>query len=246
MESDIEKLSNKLAFKEIKTYELSGKVDSNGLLSQTFNSEQKFNRESSHFIYLVSLEVASIFPNVKKDINDKFYFCLDGIDKIKTINQGGYEIIDYCKALDIDDKKIKFEVSLNTGKCIITIANNSKVDFTKNDTFRNQLGFDAVLLTEGINISQRLCNVQVSQKIYVDCNLCVGSLRNGIPTQIIYSFPNSLKFGYLITEKPRFARKKELLLKNFHEIRMYFYDQDHNAVDFGGELITLEITIEQC
>ena len=244
--SEIEKLSNRLAFKEIKSYEISGIVDKNGLLCQSLDIEQKFNREASHFIYLVALEASSLIDNVKKDYNDKFYFKLDGVDKTITVLPGGYELVEYFKALEIDENKIKFEISPNTGRSVITINNNCNIDFTKDKTFREQLGFDSVVLLAGKNISPNVANVQLTQKIYIDCNLCVGSYRNNQPSQILYSFPNQLKYGSLITEKPRFPRHKELLLKAFHEIRLYFYNESNLPINFGGEIVTIEICIEQC
>ena len=244
--SRIEKLSTKLAFKEIRSYEISGKIEENGMLCQTLDIEQKFNKDASHFIYLQTLESSSLINNVKKDYNDKFYYNLDGVDKIITVIPGGYELSEYFKALEIDDKKIKFEISIQTGRCIIIISDNCSVDFTKDHTLKAQLGFDSVVLLPGRNISSRTCNVQLTQKIYVDCNLCIGAYRNNVPTQILYSWPNELRYGALITERPKFPRKKELVLKSFHEIRLYFYDQNHNPIDFGGEIVTIELCIEQC
>ena len=72
MEDTLEKINNKLSVKELQSYELSGKLDSNGMLRQTFDIEQKFNYNATHTIFLVSLETSAFIPNVKKDYNDKF------------------------------------------------------------------------------------------------------------------------------------------------------------------------------
>ena len=216
------------------------------MLRQTFDIEQKFNKNATHTIFLVSLETSAFIPNVKKDYNDKFYCTVDGVNKVITLPQGGYEIKEYYKSLNLDENKIKIDLCLNTGRCIITLADNCSVDFTKENTFRNQLGFDSVILLKGLHYSQRIFNVQLSQKIFMDCNICKGAYFNGRSTQILYSFPNELKYGSFLNERPKFPRRKELLNKNFHEIVLYFYDENKNPVDFLNEPITEEILIEQC
>ena len=142
-------------------------------------------------------------------------------------------------------KKIEIDLCYNTGKSIITIGANCSVDFTRPHTFRKQLGFESLKLETGKHYSTEIVNVQLSQKIYIECNLYKGSYMNNSPSQIIYSFPNELKFGSFLNERPKFPRRKELLLKNFHEIRLYFYDENKLPIDFMKELVTVELFIEQ-
>ena len=130
MEDILEKISNKLSFKETQSYEISGKIDSTGLLYQPLSIQQKFNSNATHYIYLVSVETSAFIPNVKKDYNDKFYCFIDGVEKTFILPAGGYEVKDYYRALGLDENKIKIDLCMNTGKSIITIADNCSVDFT--------------------------------------------------------------------------------------------------------------------
>ena len=68
--------------------------------------------------------------------------------KTLTFIEGAYEIrvINANLQLKIPNESIKLVVNPGTGRCRIFLKQGYKVDFTHNDTFRDILGFDAVIV----------------------------------------------------------------------------------------------------
>ena len=61
--------------------------------------------------------------------------------------------------MKIPNKSIKLIVDQGTGRCKIFLKQGYKIDFTHNDTFRDILGFDEVIVDQAFTESPKMCDV---------------------------------------------------------------------------------------
>ena len=63
--------------------------------------------------------------------------------------------------MKIPNKSIKLVVDQGTGRCRIFLKHGYKIDFTHNDTFRDILGFDAVIVDQALTESPKICDLVI-------------------------------------------------------------------------------------
>ena len=85
-----------------------------------------------------------------------------------------------------------------SARCKIFLKQGYKIDFTHDDTIRDILGFDAVIVDQQFTESPKICDLVISTNIYIHLDVVKGSIFQGKSTDIIYSFPNNIAFGHLI------------------------------------------------
>ena len=216
-------------------------------------------RCNDYYVSLISAELNSLFPNIIKDKNDKFYYTDSSNNShIIKFTEGTYEIEDLNAHLqlsipnDTQSGKIPIKIILDkgSGRSKIFLKQGYSVDFTKNDTFRDILGFDSISICGASSIqsyveSTKMCDVVLSTKIYIHCNIVKGCIFNGQSSDILYSFPNDREFGHLINIKPYFKRKHLLVNKTFSEMNTYFTDQNNQPITFMKTPVTLTFEIRQ-
>lgn len=255
--SEAEKLLNHFSHKESVTIEIDGVCDENGVLVQELTKTIKLNENVTHQIALVSLETSSYFPNVTSE-NNKFYYSVKDSETVKeiTLIPGAYDIKQYSdeikKAVNQNgdqEKNITIEMIEGTGRIRVILDGGYKVFFNRPNTWRDCLGFHAKdLITDGSHLSDKIARILPIQKINVGCNLCSGSIGNkNKPNRgnILFSFPNSKKFGVPLTLAPTVLRRRELLTKTFDTVRLEFFSDDNEPINFLGSQITAELTIFQ-
>ena len=74
MESQLIRLNNKLNRKRIDYIEIQGTCDKNGRIKQQFINIMRYDDEYDYYITLIAGQMSSLFPNIVKDKNDKFYY----------------------------------------------------------------------------------------------------------------------------------------------------------------------------
>ena len=74
------------------------------------------------------------------------------------------------------------------------------------------LGFDAVIVDQPLTESSKICDLVISTDIYIYLDVAKGSIFQGKSSDIVYSFPNNIAFGYLINFNIR-QKKEHLLVK---------------------------------
>jgi hypothetical protein len=252
----LEKINNALSHKETISIDIDSSCDENGILVQRLSRPVSLNNNVTHQIALVSLETSSYFPNVTSK-NNKFFYSIKDSDEVKTITLllGAYDVKQYNDEIKIaiqekGDKKenITIEIIESSAMIRITIKEGYKVYFDRNKTWRHCLGFNSKVLTEGFNISDKRAHILPIQKIYVGCDLCKGSLGSADKPNrgnVLYSFPNSKKFGVPLVIAPPVLRRRELMTKTFDSIRLEFFSDDMEPIDFLGSQVTAEIVIFQ-
>ena len=234
MESLLILLNNKLNRKRIDYIEIQGTCDKNGRIKQQFTDIMKYGDEYDYYWTLISVQLNSLFPNIVKDKNDKFYYLVNDILKTSTFTEGAYESkdINVNLQLKLPNESIELIVDQGTGRCRICFKNGYKIDFTHDHTFRDILGFDAVIVDQAITESPKICDLVISTIIYIYLNIIKGSIFQGKLSDIIYSFPNNMAFGHLINLNIR-QNMEHLLMKNAFQIWQYiFTDQNNMPIDF--------------
>ncbi len=163
-----------------------------------------------------------------------------------TLANGCYEISDYNKVIQqyVGDN-IQIILNQASGHVMIKLAEGWKVYFSKPNCWNKELGYENKDLSEKINISKNMADITTIQKIYLDCSIIRGAYYKGKISNILYSFPNSHKYGSLITYAPYPKERMVLINKNFNKIIFKFYDEDNKPIDFQGEPVTLRIEIKQ-
>ena len=247
MESQLMRLNNKLNRKRIDYIEIQGTCDKNGRIKQQFTDVMRYDDEYDYYVTLTSMQCSSLFPNIVKDKNDKFYYLENDVLKTLTFTEGAYEIRDINTNLQfkIPNESIKLIVDQGTGRCKIFLKQGYKIDFTHNDTFRNILGFDGVIVDQAFTESPKICDVVISTNIYIHWDVIRGSIFQGKSTDIIYSFPNNIAFGHLINLNIRQKREHLLVKKYFSDMTVYFTDQNNMPIDFMQSVVTLTFEIRQ-
>ena len=145
----------------------------------------------------------------------------------------------------VPNKSIKLVVDQGSARCKIFLKKGYKIDFTRNDTFRDIPWFDAVIVYQKFTESPKICDLVISTNIYIHLDTVRGSIFQEKSTNIIYSFPNNIAFGHLINLNIRQQKEHLLVKKYFSNLTVYFTDQSNNAIDFMQSVVTLTFEIRQ-
>ena len=241
------RLNNKLNRKRIDYIKIQGTCDKNGRIKQQFTDVMIYDDEYDYYGTLTSMQCSSLFSNIVKDKTYKFYYLENDVLKTLTFTEGAYKIwdINVNLQLKLPNESIKLIVDQGTGRCRIFLKQGYKIDFTHNDTFRDILGFDAVILDQAFTYSYKICDVGISTNIYIYLNIIKGFIFQGKSSDIIYSFPNNIAFGHLINLYIRQEREHLLMKKYFSDFTEYFTDQNNMPIDFMQSIITLTFEIRQ-
>ena len=103
----------------------------------------------------------------------------------------------YDKAKEKDN--IEISANINTLKSEMFLKNNCEVDFRKDKSINNLLGFHSNLYTSGFHESENMVNILTINSILVNI---LGSYVNGSTRPTIYSFFPDVSLGYRIIENP--------------------------------------------
>ena len=123
--------------------------------------------------------------------------------------------------LKISNESIKLVIDQGSARCKFFLKRGYKIDFVCNDTFRDILGFDAVVVDQPLTESFKICDTVISTNIYLHLDIARGSICQEESKNIIYSFPNNIAFGYLINLNIRQNKKtiiNEKILFRFDSI----------------------------
>ena len=89
---------------------------------------------------------------------------------------------------DISLSPIKISANESTLHSIIEIDLKFSIDFTKENTLRSILGFDSKKLYSGsYNYSDKKVNIIDIDRIHLCSDSIIGSIRNGQPSNILFS-----------------------------------------------------------
>ena len=186
----------------------------------------RYDDEYDYYITLTSAQFSSLFPNIVKDKNDKFYYLESDILRTLTFTEGAYKVNHIIAIIQqkVPNESIKLVVDQVSARCKIFLKQGYKFDFTHNDTFKDILGFDAVIVDQQFTVTPKICDLVISTNIYIHLDIAKGSIFQGISTDIVYSFPNNIAFGHIISLNIRQNREHLLVKIYFSDLTVYFPD----------------------
>ena len=148
-----------------------------------------------------------------------------------------------------DEKEAPFRISLNLNvfKSIIEIKNDKlKIDFTKDKTFRDLLGFDSKVLSKEYNISDNTVQITSASLILIHCSIISGGYHNGEKSNILYSLPAyRVPIGYKINVEVPERMYLPVNTSVISEITFKITDDNYKILDFKDEQVALSIHLKQ-
>ena len=190
---------------------------------------------------------------------DKFYFTNPANEIIMiTIPHGAYEL----ESLDLEIKRIIIEEGhitenfypfsitpiFSTLGSIIEITNpNFLIDFTYDNTIRDLLGFNAVILEDKHNISINPVDILSFDNIFLVCNIAQGMIFKGKRTGVIHNFTMDVDPGYKYIEKFRggvqwyMMESKDIISSICFKLKI----ENGNLVSFNGQSVTFRLSIKE-
>ena len=134
-------------------------------------------------------------------------------------------------------------ISLN---CIMQISKNCEVQFPKENSLANMLGFETEKIYSEGNHSSKSVAISNINRIMIECNIVEGAFYNGEKTNIIFDFPsNTVRKGSRIIERPKFPIYYPLITKKINEINFKIIDNKGELIDFNEEEISFTIHLKQ-
>ena len=191
--------------------------------------------------------------------NDKFYFTNPASELIMiTIPHGAYEL----ESLDLEIKRIIIEEghitenfypfsitpNFSTLGSIIEITNpNFLNDFTYDNTIRELLGFNSVILEDKYNLSNNPVDILSFGNIFLECNITQGMIFKGKRTGIIHNFTMDVDPGYKYIEKFRggvlwyMMESKDIISSICFKLKI----ENGKLVSFNGQSVTFRLSVKE-
>ena len=168
-----------------------------------------------------------------------------------SIEPNIYNVVDLNKTLkNILPNNIKINVSID-GKIYKTdLKINQTLIFTNKSFFYTILGFTRshqgplndiegfYQILPGSYKIKKPINIIGIDKVHLKCDCIDGSIMNGTRKPIVYSFALDQPPGYKIYKEPKVKLFKKINKSVLSHITFYLEDDDYDAVDFNGEMIS--------
>ena len=191
--------------------------------------------------------------------NNKFYFINPANEIVMiTIPHGAYEL----ESFDLEIKRIIIEEghitkdfypfsikpNFSTLGSIIEITDpNFSIDFTYDNTIRDLLGFNAVILEDEYNLSQNPVDILSFDDIFLECDIAQGMTFKGKKSSIIHNFTMDVDPGYKYIE--RFSGGVMWYLMEGKDINssvcFKLKNENNKLVSFNGQSITFRLSIKE-
>ncbi len=180
----------------------------------------------------------------------------DGNSKEIVFPYGAYEIdqindeIIRQLSLELDftdatESPIILEANSATLHSIMHLENGYKIDFTQPNTLRDLLGFDSTILTNSYNYSKNKVNIIDIHRLHLCCDCIVGSLRNGYPSNILFTIVLNEAPGAKIVREPNLILYKHVYKEKLDSIEFWMEDDDGNRIDNHGETIAFTLHMKK-
>ena len=196
----------------------------------------------------------SIF-NVTSKNNKIVYF--DGLNwKEIVFPSGAYEIQqindEIVRQLSLDlnftdetESPIILEANTATLHSIIRLADGYQIDFTQSNTLRDLLGFESKILTDSYNYSKNKVNIIDIHRLHVCCDCIVGSLRNGYPSNILFTVVLNEAPGAKIVREPNLVLYKHIYKEKLDALEFWMEDDNGNRIDNHGETVAFTLHMKK-
>jgi len=134
------------------------------------------------------------------------------------------------------DTGITISANTNTLGSVVDIKPaTTRVDVTVANSLASQLGFGAVVLTAGYNVSPISVDIITINQILVNCDIIGNSYLNNSPFPAIFSFPINVNTGERFTEQPSNIVYFPVVKFLVDSIKLWISDQHGNTINLGGQ-----------
>lgn len=218
--------------------------DTSSVLSADFNPPIILKNDAEYVMGLISFAVYNSIPNVTSTNNQLMFD-----NQLVTVEEGAYEIADLNTIINsqLNNKghhDLKLTPNKNTSK--IKLKTTGEVDFDVPNSIGPLLGFNKRKIAAKTNLdSDSIANILQVSSLMIECNITIGSYKNGQAAHIIHTFPPSIPPGYQIIERPQPVIYLAINVKTITNISLKIVDQDGNLVNLRGEGITIVLHLKQ-
>lgn len=201
-------------------------------------------------VALLDFSTYNSIPNVSENVNNRFHYLKQQGDEIKVIEfqTGAYEITDINRELQKHFGKESVELVANNNNLRSELKCKYYIDFSQQSSIGGLLGFpktSGLLEPNIVHTSPETVNINKISVINITCNIVQGAYKDGSNGHILHSFYPLVAPGFKIVEKPQNLIYLPLNTSHISDIELSVLDQDGNAVDFRGEIISLRLHIRQ-
>jgi len=212
------------------------------VLESQFFPPIELSPSKNYVLGLIELLTFNSIPNI--DIgHNKFYV---GTEEI-TLPTGSYEIEDIEKYLQevLKPKGIKITLTPNNNTLRSHINCTHSVDFRPQDSIASVLWFTNRIIPENTNSTSDLhVAILKVNALRVECNITTGAYINGQKVHTIHEFFPAVPPGYKIIEIPSQVIYLPIAARSISHLELCIVDQDGQAVNFRGEVITIRLHIK--
>ena len=186
------------------------------------------------------------FQLLLKEYNSHFitYELTPGIYSIQDISDTIQTFSDHMQTIQVeyDDISMKTKIILKyIGERKMFVLGTLRFD--ERSFFQTLLGFSPYwdYKPPGVYTSDKILNLNTTNKIHLKCDVIDGSVVNGIRQSILYKFVLEKKPGYKIFSEPETIHYKKINKSVLNTITFYLEDDNNEEVDFNGETLTFTL-----
>jgi hypothetical protein len=221
----------------IVVFEISGKGST---ISQNHHPVVELNPEKIYGIGLLSFSAFNSIPNIDEGKNKLYYG-----NNILTFPTGAYELNSLNRYIKAVVKAGTIKIRANHSTLQTEIYSTFPIDFTQDDTIANLLGFDSIVLPPGKSMSRNLVTIFKVTMINIECNISMGSYKNGRPDRTIHQFIPRVPPGYKLISAPSNPTFYPINTRFVDTVEFTITDQHGDLVNFRDELISIRVMIKE-
>ena len=204
--------------------------------------------DGNYVVGVTSFNTYNSIFNVNSKNNKIIYF--DTVEwKEIVLPYGAYEIDqindEVSRQLSFEESPIIIEANTATLHSIIHLDDGYKIDFTNSNTIRDILGFESKILSNKFNYSKKKVNIIDIHRIHLCCDCIVGSLKNGLPSNVLFTIILNEVPGAKIVREPNLILYKHIYKDKIDSIEFWFEDNNGNRVEMHGELVEFTLHMKK-
>ena len=217
-------------------------------ISTTFDPPLYLLKDKTYELALTNLETYYSFPNID-NTNNSFRYSSDSGTHWKPVKIpiGCYEIraINAEIVRQVTNKSITVKPNKNTLQSVLTIASNYIVDFSGDNSLATVLGFKKQKYTAGTHTSEDIVNILRVNSILVHTDIITGSYLAGKQVPVLYNFFPNVRPGDKIVTAPINLIYSPVTVDVITHMNCWLSDQNHNAINLRGELLTIRFHLRE-
>ena len=208
-------------------------------------SRSQFRDFESYLRIRVGLDEEDI-QLILKEYNSHFitYELSPGIYTIQDISDAVHTFSGHSETIEIEynDISMKTKLILKYNELRENFGLGT-LRFDKKSFFHTLLGHDPYFdyKVPGVYNSNKILNLNTTNKIHLKCDCFDGSIQNGLRQPILYSFVLDKPSGYKIFSEPETIQYKKINKSVLNTITFYLEDDNNKEIDFTQETLTFTL-----